>query len=528
MTWSLDCDQGVEALKVRWDIVPFTRGRVLDLGCSIVSPFVHFTGVDLNAPAQANGRRRPDIQADCSAPMPIFGDGSWDSVFSSHLLEHIEDYKAALKEWWRIVRIGGYLVLYLPHKDLYPNVGDVNGNSEHKHDFVPDDILSAMKEFGGFDFIENQVRSEGDEYSFFQVYRKRADEKIMDFTQNHPKKTAGVFRCGAFGDMIQASSVIRALHDEGYAVTLHTSPRGYGVVKKDPFISRVMIQDEDQVPNHELASYWAHLAKKYTKFVNLSGSVEESMLAMPGNPNHRWPHALRHATMNRNYVELQHAVAEVDAPIRPYFYESAEESAWANIERQKFDGPLVLWSLSGSAVHKSWPRYAEAIEAIVENYPTTTVALMGDERCAVLAKQFDHPRIIDRCGVWDIRNAMAMCNVADLIIGPETGILNAAGHMKTAKICLLSHSSPENLTKHWINTEAITPVDTPCYPCHILHKGFDYCHEVKPSAQVIQWANANNVTPVGNALCMENISLERVMSAVERVLPREERNVLVA
>lgn len=516
MTWSPKLEQGVESLKIRWDIVSYTRGKVLDLGSSTVSPFAHWTSVDTIKPQTANGRRFPDVQADCSQPMPVFGTGSWDSVVSSHLLEHVVDYKAALREWWRIVRVGGYLVLYLPHKELYPNIGTADANADHKHDFMPDDILSAMKEIGGFELIENQVRSQDDEYSFLQVYRKRDDSIMMDFTQNRPTKTAAVFRCGGFGDMIQASSVIRAMHDEGYSVTLYTSPRGYAIIKHDPYIARIMLQDEDQVPNHMLGEYWKRIAGGYTKFVNLSGSVETALLPLPTDVGHGWPHKVRHQMMNRNYLEFQHALAEVDAPIRAFFYETKEEALWATQERAKIKGRVVLWSLSGSSVHKVWSAYVEAITRIVD--ADTAVVLMGDQHCSGMAAAIDHPNVVSKCGVWSIRESMAMCRVADLIVGPETGVLNAAGQMPTPKICLLSHSSEENLTKHWVNTVSLAPEKTPCHPCHRLHFGFEHCHEVKPAQDVIQWAKKQGIEAAGSALCMENISVDRVVEAANKYL----------
>ena len=64
---------------------------------------------------------------------------------------------------------------------------------------------------------------------------------------------------------------------------------------------------------------------------------------------------------------------------------------------------------------------------------------------------------------------MIMAKYADLVIGPETGVLNAASCWDTPKIIFLSHSSEENLTKYWKNTTAMMPPDCECYPCHQLH-----------------------------------------------------------
>lgn len=46
-----------------------------------------------------------------------FRDGSWDYVLSSHVLEHFDDPIRALKEWYRVVRPGGYIFIIVPHRD---------------------------------------------------------------------------------------------------------------------------------------------------------------------------------------------------------------------------------------------------------------------------------------------------------------------------------------------------------------------------------------------------------------------------
>ena len=102
--------------------------------------------------------------------LDIFADSSFDFVFSSHLLEHIVNTEATLKEWMRVIKNDGYLILYLPHKDFYPNVGQDGANPDHKHDFVPDDIIRFMKKCGSWDLIENEERNEGYEYSLSLIH----------------------------------------------------------------------------------------------------------------------------------------------------------------------------------------------------------------------------------------------------------------------------------------------------------------------------------------------------------------------
>jgi hypothetical protein len=43
------------------------------------------------------------------------GDGTLDYVFSSHCLEHIDDWREALQSWTAKLKLGGVIFLYLPH-----------------------------------------------------------------------------------------------------------------------------------------------------------------------------------------------------------------------------------------------------------------------------------------------------------------------------------------------------------------------------------------------------------------------------
>ena len=46
-------------------------------------------------------------------------DESYDFVYSSHTIEHLPDPSEAVKNWFRVLKPGGYLIIYLPHRDLY-------------------------------------------------------------------------------------------------------------------------------------------------------------------------------------------------------------------------------------------------------------------------------------------------------------------------------------------------------------------------------------------------------------------------
>lgn len=67
-------------------------------------------------------------------------DNSFDFVYSSHLLEHVPDVELALTNWWRVLKPGGYLLLLLPHRDLYEKKTTLPSrfNEDHLHFFLPD------------------------------------------------------------------------------------------------------------------------------------------------------------------------------------------------------------------------------------------------------------------------------------------------------------------------------------------------------------------------------------------------------
>lgn len=48
-----------------------------------------------------------------------FPPSSLDWVYSSHCLEHLKDPERVVRDWWGIIRPGGYLLLAVPDEDMY-------------------------------------------------------------------------------------------------------------------------------------------------------------------------------------------------------------------------------------------------------------------------------------------------------------------------------------------------------------------------------------------------------------------------
>lgn len=174
MTWKADGPQGNESAKIRWEIVPYTRGRVLDLGCGPYKAFNHFIGVDNGHHAQMFGHQfKPDLVSECDK-LSLIASQSCDAVFSSHLLEHFDYEKVPdiLKEWTRVIRPGGHLILYVPDEDEYPKVGQPGANPDHRWDVNYELLVDAMESVSrGWDMVEFEKRNQGDEYSLLAIFR---------------------------------------------------------------------------------------------------------------------------------------------------------------------------------------------------------------------------------------------------------------------------------------------------------------------------------------------------------------------
>ena len=319
-------------------------------------------------------------------------------------------------------------------------------------------------------------------------------------------KTACVVRYGAFGDAVMVTPVLRKLKEDGYHVTMNMTPRAKSVLRNNPYIDKYLIQEDNEIHNEELGDYWKNLSENYDKFINLSGSVEGGLLKVEGKPAFRWEHEVRHEKCNKNYYDEQFRVAgfpEITGRNGELFFSSLEHKlAKAFIKKpRKAKQFVVMWSLAGSSFHKNYPYTQLVCDWLLREYNDIVVITVGDALSVML--EWEHPRVKCRSDKWSIRQAMLMTKYVDLVVGSETGILNASGCYDTPKIVLLSHSSEENLTKYWKNCTNLhaSQDEVPCYPCHQLHYTLESC----PLHEKLK-------TP----LCMTQLKYEVVKNEIER------------
>lgn len=109
----------------------YCQGKGIDIGCR-----------DIKVLPEADGYDKQDfpgvIRGDATNMDPI-QDETYDWVYSSHCLEHIEDIETGLRNWWRILKTGGHMILIVPHRDYFERQlrRPSKYNRSHFHFFLP-------------------------------------------------------------------------------------------------------------------------------------------------------------------------------------------------------------------------------------------------------------------------------------------------------------------------------------------------------------------------------------------------------
>lgn len=156
------------SLPTRQLVVSSEKKKAIDIGCGPIyrrDEFPEFELVRVDIRDDVN----PDYR--CSVDNLPFDNESFDLAFSSHVLEHFprNKWKDTLKEWCRIVKRDGEILLVLPNvewavKNFDPKNPDVMnvlyGQQSYPEDFhynglTPTTVKEALTEFN-FNIIEEQ------------------------------------------------------------------------------------------------------------------------------------------------------------------------------------------------------------------------------------------------------------------------------------------------------------------------------------------------------------------------------------
>lgn len=371
---------------------------------------------------------------------------------------------------------------------------------------ITEDVQKAIRKIGCYRVLRKEpmwvLQKVGQRPGFIPMIEKKDDRKRICLV-----------RFGAYGDMIFMTLLIDHYKRSGYHVTLCTTERGNGIFKNDPRLDDVMFIESGVVSDAVgvFEGFFAELAKQYDELINLSGTLESTLLPREGQDKLYGEDFLtRHAACNKNYIDahFEKCGLPVAPKAKPKIWLSESEISWAYHEvglakkalKKSF---VVLWNLWGSSFHKIYPWMYDVWGLVDANEDDIGFITISDQEGKILEDKRLRC-VFRRAGRYSIRQTLALHSVVRAVVTPETLSLVAGFAFDAPIVALLSHSSPEQY--YWREQDVVlypTHLDCPCYPCHQIHYSRLSC----PRGKVERSAT----------LCMDSIAPVDVYEAIKKI-----------
>ena len=165
-----------ETSKIREKVSKYIQGTVYDIGCGDDKICPNAIGIDGRSVFEGGYVQKGLVDF----PKEILGTA--DVVYSSHVLEHMEDDYITLVSWGKLLKTNGILILYLPDGRWYNN----HENPEHIRDYQYEQFMMFFRRaFCGegknyrweslpkiFEILEEGLDIGPDRYSFYLAAKK--------------------------------------------------------------------------------------------------------------------------------------------------------------------------------------------------------------------------------------------------------------------------------------------------------------------------------------------------------------------
>ena len=367
------------------------------------------------------------------------------------------------------------------------------------------------------------INSADDDWRLAYERRKQAPAPVPI----KKKQWAVVARLGGVGDNLMASAVLPYLKEKyGFVEVISATPQ-HVVFENNPYVDKLSIKQPGQ-PKWEdgkkWQEYWLDRASEVAFFAQLSHSCEGLRAYNESQTAFYWSDTARRKFAGHSYLETVADICEVPYDqLKPDFFPTETEVAQARNVKELVGGRYVAWVISGTRPDKIWPPAAAAIYRIIRELDTAVVLFGMPGKDFEIAKEIEKSVNIAAGSTrglhlalststdapnWPLRRVLTQVQLADVVVSPDTGPAWAVAMHAIPKIIMVSHASPENITKHWRNTLTLhaDPGRVACWPCHCLHDTKESCERLSGRKDEV------------GAACISDITVDKVIDAVAACL----------
>jgi FkbM family methyltransferase len=340
------------------------------------------------------------------------------------------------------------------------------------------------------------------------------------------KTWAAIYRAGGVGDNLIAGAVLPGLKQKYDCVEVITGGPMVSVFENNPYIDKLSVQAQTLDPQNWLDFLKAFHARadEYDFFANLSHTVEASGALLASQTQYYWPAKMRRMLCGHSYLSFVADICDVPhETLAPNFFPYDDEVESAEELKRKIGGRYVGWVLSGTRIDKIWPYATIAVPRIIKELNIPVVIFGASQRDFDMAKAIEQQTGLSNCTTdglhlacsveenlpnWPIRRLLTQVQAADIVVSPDTGPAWACAMRPMPKIIMLSHATPENITKYWINTTTLhaDPTRVRCWPCHLLIDEKSVCEK------------HSGMKGLPGAACISDINAETVVQLVKQKL----------
>lgn len=330
------------------------------------------------------------------------------------------------------------------------------------------------------------------------------------------KRWAAIARFAGVGDNLIAGSPLFVLKKLGYMTEVITAEPNHVLFHHNPYIDKLSVINPDRdLPQNDMNGWqaWhAARAREYDVYIHASHSCEGRHAIFKHMTAFWWEPEVRRKICAGSYLETVHDIGNLPYEFGPLYYASDEERANAVRVKKAIGEKFLLWVLSGTRPDKVYPFATYAIPRIIKEVNIPVLVMGGPHEKEVAMASIIREAVLRTNGSRDglhiadpapIRTSFALALQADIVVTPDTGTAWAVAMEKMPKIVMVSHTSVENITKHWVNTITLhaDPDRVPCWPCHRLHDDPSTCVENREKT---------------GAACISDISVETLVETVAK------------